>query len=97
MKYSLHPEAEADLDAIIDRYLANFGRKAAERFLGEYQRVVSLVAENPGLGTKVTRGRRMYPFKAVPYLILYREDGSGVRILVVRHQHRRPNLGGRRT
>ena len=96
MKYSLHPEAEADLDAIVDRYLTNFGREAAERFLNEYQRIVGIVVENPGAGTKISRGRRMYPFKAVPYLIVYRTDEGGVRILIVRHQHRKPSLGGRR-
>ena len=97
MKYSLHPEAEADLDAIIDRYLTNFGGKAAERFLNEYERVVGIVVQNPGMGTTISRGRRMYPFKAVPYLIIYRADENGVRILVVRHQHRKPGIGGRRS
>ena len=97
MKYTLHPEAEADLAAIIERYLTNFGRKAAERFLDEYERVVGIVVENPGMGTKTSRGRRTYPFKAVPYLIIYRAEEQGVRILVVRHQHRKPSLGGRRT
>ena len=97
MRYSLHPEAEADLDAIIDRYLTNFGRKAAERFLNEYERVVGIVVENPGMGTKTSRGRRMYPFEAVPYLIIYRADENGVRILVVRHQHRKPSIGGLRS
>lgn len=97
MKYRLHPEAEADLDSIVDRYFINFGRNAAERFLGEYERVVAIVVENPGMGTKTSRGRRTYPFKSVPYLLVYREDESGVRILVVRHQHRKPSSGGRRT
>ena len=97
MKYRLHPEAEADLDSIVDCYLIDFGRNAAERFLSEYERVVAIVVENPGMGTKTSRGRRTYPFKSVPYLLVYREDESGVRILVVRHQHRKPSSGGRRT
>jgi plasmid stabilization system protein ParE len=96
VKYTLHQEAEADLDSIVDRYLMNFGRAAAERFLQEYQRVVGIIVENPGMGTPASRGRRRYPLKVVPYLIVYREAEEGVRILVVRHQHRNPRLGERR-
>jgi toxin ParE1/3/4 len=58
---------------------------------------VGIVTENPSMGTKITRGRRMYPLDAMPYLIVYREEQDGVRILVVRHQHRKPNFGDRRT
>jgi plasmid stabilization system protein ParE len=96
VRYWLHPEAERDLDLIIERYLRRFGRSAAERFLAEYQRVRALVLENPDLGTKLTRGRRMHPFKAVPYLLVYRPHDNGVLILIIRHQHRNPRLGSRR-
>jgi plasmid stabilization system protein ParE len=96
VKYWLHPEAERDLELIIERYLRRFGRLAAERFLAEYERIRALVMENPNLGTKLTRGRRMYPFKAVPYLLVYRVYDDWILILIVRHQHRNPRLGSRR-
>lgn len=97
MKYRLHPQAEQDLAQILDRYLLRFGRQAAKRFLDEYTRIRALVVANPELGTKVSRGRRSYPFKAVPYLLIYRaEEEAGVTILVIRHQHRKPTLGSRR-
>ena len=47
MNYSLHPEAEADLDSIIDRYLRQFGLKGAERFLNEYQPSSATSTESP--------------------------------------------------
>jgi plasmid stabilization system protein ParE len=96
LKYSLHPEAEGDLERILERYVSRFGKAAAERFLNEYERVRSLVVKNPELGTKATRGRRTYPFKEMPYLLVYRIEETGVVILVVRHQHRNPRLGARR-
>lgn len=96
MRYTLHPEAEQDLDRIIERYLTRFGRQAARRFLDEYERVRAIVVENPDLGTKASRGRRTYPFKAVPYLLVYRAEETSVTILIIRHQHRKPSLGGRR-
>ena len=96
MKYTLHPEAERDLEGILERYVTRFGKTAAERFLSEYERVRAIVVANPELGTKTSRGRRTYPFRKVPYLLVYREDDNGVTILIVRHQHRQPGLGGQR-
>ncbi len=96
MKYTLHPEAEQALEQIIHRYISRFGKPAAQRFLDEYARVRGIVVANPELGTKASRGRRTYPFRAVPYLLVYRADETGVTILVIRHQHRMPSLGGRR-
>ena len=72
MKYWLHPEAEDDLARVIERYKRRFGVVAARRFFTEYERVRSLVLSNPDLGTKLSRGRRAYPFKAMPYLLVYR-------------------------
>jgi plasmid stabilization system protein ParE len=96
VRYTLHPEAERDLEEILERYLTRFGKDAAKRFLKEYERIRAIVVENPELGTKTSRGRRSYPFKKMPYLLVYREDGSGITILIVRHQHRQPGLGGQR-
>ena len=96
MTYWLHPEAEEDLARVIDRYKSRFGLTAAKRFFAEYERVRSLVIDNPALGTKLTRGRRVYPFKAMPYLLVYRPEQQGLVILIIRHQHRNPRLGSNR-
>lgn len=96
MKYWLHPEAEDDLARVIERYKSRFGVAAARRFFTEYERVRSLVLGNPDLGTKLSRGRRVYPFKAMPYLLVYRLEQEGLVILIIRHQHRNPRLGSHR-
>ena len=96
MKYWLHPEAERDLELVIERYMHRFGQVAAERFLAEYVRVRDMVVRNPEIGTKTTRGRRTYPFKAMPYLVVYRAEVNGIVVLIIRHQHRNPRLGSRR-
>ena len=96
MKYWLHPEAEEDLARVIERYKGRFGVAAARRFFTEYERVRSLVLSNPDLGTKLSRGRRVYPFKAMPYLLVYRPELEGLVVLIVRHQHRNPRLGSHR-
>ena len=96
MSYSLHPAAEQDVADAIDFYIERAGVKVATRFLEEFERVARLLAQNPGFGTPTTSGRRSYPLKVFPYSVVYRALEDHVRILVIRHQHRKPNYAGSR-
>ena len=96
MSYTLHPGAEQDVADAIDFYLERAGVKVATRFLEEFERVATLLTENPGFGTPSSRGRRSYPLKVFPYSVVYRALEDHVRILIVRHQHRKPNYAGSR-
>jgi plasmid stabilization system protein ParE len=61
------------------------------------ERVAKLLVKHPSLGTPTTRGRRTFPLKVFPYSVVYRKLESSIRILIVRHQHRKPGYaGGRR-
>lgn len=90
MTYSLHPGAEQDIAEALDFYTKEAGRVVAARFLDEFERVANLLAEYPGLGAPTTRGRRIFPLKVFPFSLVYRELEGEIRILIVRHQHRRP-------
>jgi len=97
MSYSLHPGAEQDIANVLDFYGTQAGTAVAKRFLEEFERVAKLLVEHPSLGTPTTKGRRSFPLKVFPYLVVYRNLESGIRILIVRHQHRKPGyLDGRR-
>ncbi|MES1242811.1 MAG: type II toxin-antitoxin system RelE/ParE family toxin [Acidobacteriota bacterium] len=97
MTYSLHPGAEQDVASALDFYSEQAGPGVAGRFLEEFERVAKLLVEHPGLGMATTKGRRIFPLKVFPYSVVYRPLDSGIRILIVRHQHRRPGYaGGRR-
>lgn len=97
MSYSLHPEAERDIANALDFYSEQAGLGVAGRFLEEFERVAKLLVDHPGLGTPTARGRRAFPLKVFPYSVVYRNLDSGIRILIVRHQHRKPGYaGGRR-
>lgn len=97
MTYSLHPGVEHDIANALDFYSEQASPMVAERFLDEFERVVKLLFEHPDLGTPTTRGRRAFPLKVFPYLVVYRNLESSIRILIVRHQHRKPGYaGGRR-
>jgi plasmid stabilization system protein ParE len=97
MTYSLHPGAEHDIANALDFYSEQAGLVVAERFLDEFERIAKLLVEHPSLGTPTTRGRRTFPLKVFPYSVVYRNLESGIRILIVRHQHRKPGYAsGRR-
>lgn len=91
MTYSLHPGAEHDIASILDFYKGQAGFVVAERFLQEFERVVMLLIEYPDLGTPTTKGRRIFPLKVFPYSVVYRSLESSIRVLIVRHQHRKPS------
>ena len=96
MSYSLHPGAETDVVNALDFYLEHAGAAVAKRFLDEFERVANLLAQHPGFGTPSTKGRRTYPLKVFPYSVVYRPLDGEVRILIVRHQHRKPGYAGSR-
>ena len=96
MTYSLGPGAEQDVADILDFYPDNAGPAVAQHFFSEFERVANLLVEHPGFGTPAARGRRAFPLRVFPYTVVYRTVGTGVRILVVRHQHRKPGYGGAR-
>lgn len=96
MKYTLHPHAERELTEVVRYYRKEAGRGVAVRFLDEFERVARLLAANPELGTLTSGERRWFPLHGFPYSIIYRSVPGGLRILVVRHQHRDPGYGGAR-
>ncbi|MBT2321583.1 type II toxin-antitoxin system RelE/ParE family toxin [Variovorax paradoxus] len=96
MTWSLHPGAEQDIAGILDFYAERAGSIVAQRFVAEFERVARLLVEHPGFGTPTASGRRAFPLRVYPHTIVYRELDTGILILVVRHQHRKPSYGGAR-
>ena len=96
MTYSLHPGAEQDIADALDFYTEQAGLLVAQRFLDEFERVARLLVTHPGFGTPTTKGRRAFPLRVFPYSVVYRNLEAGIRIIVVRHQHRKPGYGGAR-
>jgi plasmid stabilization system protein ParE len=52
----------------------------ARRFLSEFERVVSLLEQHPGLGKPTNDGRRMHPLTAFPYSVIYRSEEDALRM-----------------
>ncbi len=96
MSRSIHFEAEQDLVDAADFYERSAGPDLAARFFLEFERVEQLLAENPGFGTPISGGRRIFPLKGFPYSIVYRVQVSGIRVLAVRHQSRKNSFASKR-
>ncbi|MFT7721846.1 MAG: type II toxin-antitoxin system RelE/ParE family toxin [Roseateles sp.] len=97
MNRSIHRLAAEELAAAFRFYRREAGLGIAQRFLDEFERVARLIDHQPELGTPASDGRRTYPLHDFPYSVIYASGPSGLRILVVRHQHRDPAHGdGRR-
>lgn len=88
MNYSFHAGAEKDVTDALDFYEQQAGLQVARRFLDELQ--------HSGLGTPTTKNRRVFPLKAFPYSVVYCTQGEHLRILIVRHQRRKPGFASNR-
>ena len=93
MNYTLHPGANHDVDEACGRYQKKASGRVIVRFLDEFDRVACLLAREPGLGTPAGNERASFPLRGFPYTVIYKPTGTGIRVLVVRHQHRDPEHG----
>jgi plasmid stabilization system protein ParE len=96
MKVELHPAAERDLEEAAAFYAREGSPALAARFLAEFERIATLLLANPGLGTPRARKRFGFPIADFPYTLIYRERPEGIRVLVVKHDRRRPGYGASR-
>ena len=96
MSYTLHPGASSDIREAGLYYRREGGHSLSERFIDEFSRIAKLLSAEPGLGTPAGADRRWFPLRGFPYTVIYRPDGAGVRILVLRHQQRDPQHGEHR-
>ena len=96
MTRSIHRLAASELEAATSFYAQEAGAKVAGRFLDEFERVVPLLEQHPGIGSTTADGRLAFPLVGFPYTVIYRSLGTEVRVLVVRHQRRDPAQGNQR-
>jgi toxin ParE1/3/4 len=88
--YVLTPEAEAELSEAVSFCRQQFGKFSAENFLQTFESKAGLIADFPGLGTPTSRGRHLFPIGRYPFSMLYRVEGSQVRISAIAHHGRGP-------
>ena len=96
MKVTLHPAAEQDLAEAATFYEQQGSPALAGRFIAEFKRLAQILAEHPEIGSSRSGDRRWLSMSIFPYTLIYRAAGNGIRILVVKHDSKRPGYGERR-
>lgn len=90
MKVTLHPGAEQDLVEAASFYEREGSPTLAARFVSEFKRVAQLLSEYPDIGSPRSNGRRGLPISIFPYTLIYHSNDKEVKILVVKHDRKRP-------
>nr|WP_316641167.1 type II toxin-antitoxin system RelE/ParE family toxin [uncultured Roseateles sp.] len=97
MKVALHPAAERDIHEAAAFYEREGSPKVAARFVAEFKRLATLLLEHPEIGSPRSKGRRGFSMAVFPYTVIYRASADEIKILVVKHDRKRPGFGASRS
>lgn len=95
MEHIFHPIAAKEAREIESAY-ARISEDLANRFWTELNEAIDEVFFHPEQQHYDPSGYRRRNLKKFPYHILFEERLSGIRIMVIRHHHRKPSYGLRR-
>lgn len=90
-----HPKVPAEVRNIIADY-ESVSPTLAHRFWVELSEAIEGARVNPLIHHFDASGKRRCNLEKFPYHFLYRVFDSSIRITIVRHHSRNPNLGARR-
>ena len=93
MRLVFHSRVAIDVARIMRYYEEVAGAQLANEFYAEIQRHFVAVAKTPEAHRKYSGELRRADLTRFPYHFLYRTAGDHVRVLVVRHHRRHPNVG----
>ena len=96
MKITLHPNAEQDIQEAAEFYEREGSVVLAAKFVSEFKRLSNLLIENPGIGSPRAKGKRGFSMSVFPYTVIYRAGADEIKVLVVKHDRKRPGYGGER-
>ncbi|WP_435626458.1 type II toxin-antitoxin system RelE/ParE family toxin [Candidatus Ferrigenium straubiae] len=96
MRLSFNSEALAEVEEATRWYRDNGGTLPSRAFIQELRRIAQLAAEQPGIGASGQHGTTRLYFKRFPYTLVFRIQGSFVRVIAVAHQRRRPGYWAER-
>ena len=85
----IHPAALEEAERATDWYRQR-SKRAAEMFLDELDRAIELIGQHPEQYSAYEFGTRRIVPRRFPYLIVFRENASGIEIIAVAHGRRRP-------
>ena len=93
MRLIFHSRVAMDIARIMRYYEEVAGAHLAGEFYAELQSKFVALSQTPDAHPFLSGDLRRVSLGRFPYHLLYRIAGSHVRVLVVRHHRRHPNLG----
>jgi toxin ParE1/3/4 len=97
MIVSLHPGAERDIQEAAEFYAREGSPALAAKFVREFKRITALIAAHPDIGAPRSQSFRSFSMSVFPYTVVYRIRGEEVKVLVVKHDKKRPGHGASRS
>lgn len=95
MRLSFNPLVQKDINSILRRYDA-ISTKLGDKFFTELNAAFDIVLRNPQRGHLSDPDVRRFNLTTFPFHFLYRVLSGRVRVTIVKHNKRRPQLGNRR-
>jgi len=95
LRIEYHPAVEHDVAEAL-RFYDSISQRLGDEFRMELQRMVTRAAAAPGRFHLVKPGFRRANLKRFPFHIIFRELPDGIRVTLVRHHRRRPDVGAER-
>jgi plasmid stabilization system protein ParE len=84
-----HPEAEQEIAAAL-KMGEERGVGLGRGFLREIRRASDLLCDAPRIGEPLDDRHRRFPLRKFPFGLIYRVDGSVLRVIAVAHRRQRP-------
>ena len=93
MSLIFHHLVQRDLRIVLRYYEEEGGILLGDRFFSELERLTQEIQENPTKFHIIHGEIRRANMAQFPYHLLFRCDGDKIRVLILRHHKRNPELG----
>lgn len=91
MRITFSGAAVREAEEAANWYWERSGDRVRAHLLSEIERARQVLRDQPGIGTPGVRGTRKLPLGKFPYTLVYRVDGTTVRVVAFMHQCRKPD------
>jgi len=91
-----HRLVQRDMSEILTYYIKEAPASVGDRFFEIFLEIVQKALHFPKAFHPISEKLRRADIPGFPYHFLYRETANGIRILVLRHDRRRPDYGLKR-
>ncbi len=95
MTLEFHPAVQRDFNEALDYYEVEGGMHLADRFEAEFRSCLAAISAGPTRFPLYPTSHRLRRarLRSFPFLTVYRESATGIRVLLLKHEKRHPRFG----